>query len=416
MKYIQLFEIIKDLGLGCQRRTLKSLADKDVIERIFSRPMLINVPNTDSHEQQCRDRRPAGVSGPGQTPGPSGAPIFQSVITNRTTNLLSEGPCCSLWSLPVSGAELTSGAEKRYSLPPRRHKQYLLLCLVGATCCGTASAGIGLLYPFIDRRLGEPHKFKREWSSVMRCVAVFVGINHASAKVDFANNVQLSLTLAALSIGLWWTFDRSRSGFGLGSVSPCWLRWPHKSWFIMESFSILLQTSCIFAPGYRASSSRGDNHGKHRAAASLAREITDLLMGSHQSQSASYSTSVSTLLSSERELGWSVLIQHTAQAADKDKYTKAVCFEHVCQSNKEASACGTMFPWQPAVPTELIGTGFFNAFSYDGHVYRHQSGLCVRGNNGVVTHGGLCSVGRLKDSEPVGIQQAEAGSRTMSTH
>lgn len=35
-------------------------------------------------------------------------------------------------------------------------------------------------------------------------------------KVDFANNVQLSLTLAALSIGLWWTFDRSRSGFGLG--------------------------------------------------------------------------------------------------------------------------------------------------------------------------------------------------------
>ena len=35
-------------------------------------------------------------------------------------------------------------------------------------------------------------------------------------KVDFANNVQLSLTLAALSIGLWWTFDRSRSGFALG--------------------------------------------------------------------------------------------------------------------------------------------------------------------------------------------------------
>lgn len=35
-------------------------------------------------------------------------------------------------------------------------------------------------------------------------------------KVDFANNVQLSLTLAALSIGLWWTFDRTRRGFALG--------------------------------------------------------------------------------------------------------------------------------------------------------------------------------------------------------
>ncbi|XP_066094067.1 insulin-induced gene 1 protein isoform X2 [Saccopteryx bilineata] len=83
-------------------------------------------------------------------------------------------------------------------------------------CCGTAAAVVGLLYPCIDSHLGEPHKFKREWASVMRCVAVFVGINHASAKLDFANNIQLSLTLAALSLGLWWTFDRSRSGLGLG--------------------------------------------------------------------------------------------------------------------------------------------------------------------------------------------------------
>ncbi|XP_077159488.1 insulin-induced gene 1 protein [Paroedura picta] len=83
-------------------------------------------------------------------------------------------------------------------------------------CCGTAAAVVGLLYPCIDSHLGEPHKFKREWASVMRCIAVFVGINHASAKLDFANNIQLSLTLAVLSLGLWWTFDRSRSGLGLG--------------------------------------------------------------------------------------------------------------------------------------------------------------------------------------------------------
>ncbi|XP_038607909.1 insulin-induced gene 1 protein-like [Tachyglossus aculeatus] len=83
-------------------------------------------------------------------------------------------------------------------------------------CCGTAEAVVGLLYLCIDSHLGEPHKFKREWASVMRCIAVFVGINHARAKLDFANNIQLSLTLAALSLGLWWTFDRSRSGLGLG--------------------------------------------------------------------------------------------------------------------------------------------------------------------------------------------------------
>ncbi|XP_073491100.1 insulin-induced gene 2 protein [Aquarana catesbeiana] len=83
-------------------------------------------------------------------------------------------------------------------------------------CCGTAAAAIGLLYPCIDHQLGEPHKFKREWSSVMRCVAVFVGINHAAPKWTLPTTCQLSLTLAALSIGLWWTFDRSRSGLGLG--------------------------------------------------------------------------------------------------------------------------------------------------------------------------------------------------------
>lgn len=82
--------------------------------------------------------------------------------------------------------------------------------------CGTAGAIIGLLYPYFDQHLGEKHCYKQEWSGVMRCIAVFVGINHASAKIDFANNLQLSLTLTAMSIGLWWLFDRSRSGFGLG--------------------------------------------------------------------------------------------------------------------------------------------------------------------------------------------------------
>lgn len=82
--------------------------------------------------------------------------------------------------------------------------------------CGTAAAVIGLLYPYLDDVLGETRCHKQEWSSVMRCIAVFVGINHASAKIDFANNLQLSLTLTAMSIALWWLFDRSRSGFGLG--------------------------------------------------------------------------------------------------------------------------------------------------------------------------------------------------------
>jgi len=46
---------------------------------------------------------------------------------------------------------------------------------------GCCAAVIGLLYPYLDDILGEKRGRKQEWSSVMRCIAVFVGINHASA-------------------------------------------------------------------------------------------------------------------------------------------------------------------------------------------------------------------------------------------
>lgn len=143
---------------------------------------------------------------------------YISVITNRTTNLLIRGSL--LFAVGVFLALVLNLLQVQRNVTLFPPDPVLSSIFSSAwwvpPCCGTAAAVIGLLYPCIDARLGEPHKFKREWSSVMRCVAVFVGINHASAKVDFANNVQLSLTLAALSIGLWWTFDRSRSGFGLG--------------------------------------------------------------------------------------------------------------------------------------------------------------------------------------------------------
>uniref|UniRef100_A0A8C6UWB5 Insulin-induced gene protein n=1 Tax=Neogobius melanostomus TaxID=47308 RepID=A0A8C6UWB5_9GOBI len=164
-----------------------------------------------------------GTAGGEQWPGPGQAPRkprgpYISIITNRTTNLLIRGSM--LFAVGVFLALVLNLLQVQRNVTLFPPDPVLSSIFSSAwwvpPCCGTAAAAIGLLYPCIDTRLGEPHKFKREWSSVMRCVAVFVGINHASAKVDFANNVQLSLTLAALSIGLWWTFDRSRCGFGLG--------------------------------------------------------------------------------------------------------------------------------------------------------------------------------------------------------
>ncbi|NXK99957.1 INSI1 protein, partial [Mesembrinibis cayennensis] len=83
-------------------------------------------------------------------------------------------------------------------------------------CCGTA-AGECLAPTKIQNRA----PFQSEFSLVQFqqrdvCRLKRIVLNIFFQKLDFANNVQLSLTLAALSLGLWWTFDRSRSGLGLG--------------------------------------------------------------------------------------------------------------------------------------------------------------------------------------------------------
>ncbi|NXK89613.1 INSI1 protein, partial [Formicarius rufipectus] len=93
-------------------------------------------------------------------------------------------------------------------------------------CCGTAA---GEFYGRSENQILNVLCLKREnhahfqiaFSPVQFqqqdvCKLQMIVLNIFFQKLDFANNVQLSLTLAALSLGLWWTFDRSRSGLGLG--------------------------------------------------------------------------------------------------------------------------------------------------------------------------------------------------------
>ncbi|XP_034429302.1 insulin-induced gene 2 protein isoform X2 [Hippoglossus hippoglossus] len=240
-----------ELGLGCQGRILKLPVDKDVpyisIFSVLGLRMSLTLTAMSDSAMTSRHQQWSGV---GQTQPPPRGPYI-SVITNRTTNLVIRG--AMLFSVGVFLALVLNLLQVQRNVtlfPPDVISSIFSSAWWVPPCCGMASAMIGLLYPCIDRHLGEPHKFKREWSSVMRCVAVFVGINHASAKVDFANNIQLSLTLAALSIGLWWTFDRSRSGFGLG---------------ISIALLATLATQLLVYNGVF----QGDNDGEHRTAASL---------------------------------------------------------------------------------------------------------------------------------------------------
>eukprot|EP01134_Creolimax_fragrantissima_P004120 CFRG4120T1 len=82
---------------------------------------------------------------------------------------------------------------------------------------GTVLVGIG--FPYVDRHyIGTPHTFNRDWSSVVRCLGLLVGISYACAKLPNTTSSQLSTVVAVLGLGLWWCFDRSRQGLLLSLV------------------------------------------------------------------------------------------------------------------------------------------------------------------------------------------------------
>ncbi|NXA08745.1 INSI1 protein, partial [Sapayoa aenigma] len=88
-------------------------------------------------------------------------------------------------------------------------------------CCGTAAGELltstsDFVFCFSSSSCGGEAVGLKAFSSSMSADLKGLSLTSFFQKLDFANNVQLSLTLAALSLGLWWTFDRSRSGLGLG--------------------------------------------------------------------------------------------------------------------------------------------------------------------------------------------------------
>ncbi|XP_065191226.1 insulin-induced gene 1 protein-like [Sycon ciliatum] len=86
-----------------------------------------------------------------------------------------------------------------------------------APCCGAAAVFIGLVYPCVDDCVGHGDSaILTDWTSVMRCLVVFLGINQASVSIPYSDDQHLALSLAAMSLGMWFLFDRTAYGFGLG--------------------------------------------------------------------------------------------------------------------------------------------------------------------------------------------------------
>ncbi|GJJ76975.1 hypothetical protein EMPS_09334 [Entomortierella parvispora] len=81
--------------------------------------------------------------------------------------------------------------------------------------CGASAVLIGTIYPLGDylwwgKRIDRNGN---DWSSVMRCLGGFIGVNYAASKLPWTSSLQVSCTLALISVGLWFWFDRTVHGF-----------------------------------------------------------------------------------------------------------------------------------------------------------------------------------------------------------
>lgn len=113
---------------------------------------------------------------------------------------------------------------------------------------------VGLLSPCIDWKLGAFDVYDNEWSSVLRCIALFLGFGHATARIEFATYFQLLFTIVGLSIGLWWVFDGSSVGLGFGTIAALIATFIGQSYFrrSITKFShppIIAWLPCLFFSG-----------------------------------------------------------------------------------------------------------------------------------------------------------------------
>ncbi|KAF9277458.1 Insulin-induced protein 2 protein [Mortierella alpina] len=86
--------------------------------------------------------------------------------------------------------------------------------------CGASAVLIGTIYPLGDYLWWGKRvpRSSRDWSSVMRCMGGFIGVNYAASKLPWTSSLQVSCTLALISAGLWFLFDRTIHGFVISLI------------------------------------------------------------------------------------------------------------------------------------------------------------------------------------------------------
>ncbi|RKP00255.1 hypothetical protein CXG81DRAFT_13452, partial [Caulochytrium protostelioides] len=88
--------------------------------------------------------------------------------------------------------------------------------------CGLASWMVGTLFPLLDvYRAQDPRPRQRhqDWSTVLRCLGAFIGLNYAALTMPWHDAPVVSISLSGMSIMQWLLFDLTLHGLVLATVS-----------------------------------------------------------------------------------------------------------------------------------------------------------------------------------------------------
>jgi len=108
--------------------------------------------------------------------------------------------------------------ESKANLFPHNFVHFLETSWWLILCCGLSGVYLGTCYQAVESWLNLTAP-ARDWTLTIRCVAAFVGLNHLTARITFADTSQFLLSLLLFCFVFWFWFDRSAHGLLLSLLN-----------------------------------------------------------------------------------------------------------------------------------------------------------------------------------------------------
>ncbi|KAJ3147369.1 Insulin-induced protein 1 protein [Geranomyces variabilis] len=178
-------------------------------------------PPPHSQHQRSPPSPPPPPPPPPQSPPPPPSP--PPAISHKTASPFLHYPpkAIALFALGFIFSVIIDHFQQEHDITryPRNVSQLFETASWVPLCCGFGACLVGTLYPLLDYRLfGRPHRYKRDWSNVLRCCGGFIGVNYATSKLPWTSSMQVSLVLGLSAVWLWLMFDRTLHGFAVSLI------------------------------------------------------------------------------------------------------------------------------------------------------------------------------------------------------